>query len=70
MIYLKSNLQVTEGAKMTEIIKAFGIVALTIVMLLGAALILIPISLYYAWVISILWGWFMVPVGLPALTTI
>jgi hypothetical protein len=44
-------------------------------MLLGAPvavifvlLFAVPISLYYAWAASILWGWFLVPFGLPPLT--
>jgi len=47
-----------------------------ILILVGACsiyLLAIPIMLlliiYHAWVISILWLWFAVPIGLPVLTT-
>lgn len=29
---------------------------------------LAPISLYYSWAASILWGWFLVPLGAPSVT--
>lgn len=36
--------------------------------LLGMIPILFVCALYHAWVLSYLWEWFMVPLGLPQLT--
>ena len=36
--------------------------------LLGAALALVPLALWYGFVLSILWSWFVVPLGLHAIT--
>lgn len=34
-----------------------------------AAIVVVPISLYYAWTATVLWGWFVVPIfNVPQLT--
>jgi hypothetical protein len=36
-----------------------------------ALVVIVPISLYYSWATSYLWGWFIVPAfGAPALSTL
>ena len=33
-------------------------------------LLLLPLAIYRGWALSILWGWFMAPLGLPSLTMV
>ncbi len=35
--------------------------------ILIAASLIVPLGLFRGWILSILWGWFAVPMGLPAL---
>lgn len=50
---------------MKDSIKTFFTLALASI---GIAGILIALTVEQGWVISILWGWFLVPIGLPAIS--
>jgi len=50
---------------MPEILVSVGVF---VVVFIGIGALLVPLAILRGWVLSILWGWFMVPVfGLPAL---
>lgn len=34
--------------------------------ILGLAVVIVPLALLRGWVLSLLWGWFIVPLGVPA----
>ena len=35
---------------------------------LAGVMFIVPLSVWHAWVTQTIWGWFLVPVGLPSLT--
>ncbi len=40
-----------------------------ILLFLGVLAIIVPLSIWKGFVLSILWGWFLVPLGVPAIGT-
>jgi hypothetical protein len=51
---------------MKDSIKTIFTVALASI---GIAAVLAGLTVEQGWVVSILWGWFMVPIGVPAIST-
>lgn len=49
-------------------LEKIGAYALAIPIILLIYVLCIPFIMYSAWVTTILWGWFVVPFGLPYLT--